>query len=151
MFWFPYNFRQFSLLQRKVYFLCAWTLFLFLSNKFQILEKAVCAVCIYLHFPYHLGPVGHICHILGVVWISLCGVQIIIWCTAGELVYNALPFLSCIQFWFLFGIDGFPKVRMYVWVCMVSSFRRIVTQLYSFIPCFLKAVSISSGVASDSS
>ena len=40
---------------------------------------------------------------------------------------------------------------MYVWVCMVSSFRRIVTLLYSFIPCFLKVVSISSGVASDSS
>ena len=34
---------------------------------------------------------------------------------------------------------------------MVSSFQRIVTVLYSFIPCFLKAISISSGVASDSS
>ena len=40
---------------------------------------------------------------------------------------------------------------MYIWVCMVSSFRRIETLQYSFTLCFLKAVSISSGVASDSS
>ena len=50
-----------------------------------------------------------------------------------------------------FGIDGFSKVRMNVRVCMVSSFRQIVTLLFSFIPCFLKVISISSGVASDSS
>ena len=50
-----------------------------------------------------------------------------------------------------FGIDGYSKVRMYAWVCMVSSFRQIVTLVYSFIPCFLKAISISSSVASDSS
>ena len=34
---------------------------------------------------------------------------------------------------------------------MVSSFRRIETLLYSFIPCFLKVVSISSGVDSERS
>ena len=50
-----------------------------------------------------------------------------------------------------FGIDGFSKVGMYVWVCIVSSFQRLVTLPYSFIPCFLKAISFSSGVASESS
>ena len=47
-----------------------------------------------------------------------------------------------------FGMDGLSKFITYVWVYI---FPRIVTLLYSFIPCFSKAVSISSGDASDSS
>ena len=110
MLWFSHNFRKFFMLLGKVYFLWAWwTLFLFLSYKFHKFLKRQCVphgslriLCCCIPFPYVLGYARLIYYILGVLCKSVCGVQIFdLWSTGGELVYNALPFLSCSQFWFL--------------------------------------------------